>query len=138
MRKGAILQAVSQENVAVVLRCIQAFEHDEEAWLRTVDPAVEWYPIEERHSLSLGHEAACRVRRSWLENWEGYQADVEEVKDSADSVVTCVHLAGQGKVSGAEVDLRIYMHYKLRDGKIVYIYEYAERGEALEAAGLLE
>ena len=30
---------------------------------------------------------------------------------------------------------RLYMHSKLRDGKIVYLYEYADRGEALEAPG---
>ncbi len=129
---------MSQENVAVVLRSIQAFEHDEEAWLSTGDPGIEWYPIEEGHSLSRGHEAAIRVRRSWLENWEGHQMDVEEMKDGADSVVACLHLTGRGKMSGVEVALRVYMPYKPRDGKIVYVYEYEDRGEALEAAGLRE
>ncbi len=136
--RSEILRAMSQENVAVVLRNIETFEHDEEAWLSTADPALEWYPIEEGHSLSRGHEAAIRVRRSWLENWEGHQVDVEEMKDRADSVVACLHLTGRGKMSGVEVDLRVYMHFKLRDGKIVYVYEYADRGEALEAAGLPE
>jgi len=133
-----ILRAMSHENVAVVLRNFETFEHDEEAWLSTADPALEWYPIEEGHSLSRGHEAAVRVRRSWLENWEGHQLDVEEIKDSGDSVVACLHLTGRGKMSGVEVDLRVYMHFKLRDGKIVYVYEYEDRGEALEAAGLSE
>jgi len=41
-------------------------------------------------------------------------------------------------MSGVEVDLRVYQHFKLRDGKIVYCYEYADRSEALEAAGLSE
>jgi ketosteroid isomerase-like protein len=129
---------MSQENLTVVLRAIQAFEDDEEAWLSTADPGIEWYPIEEGNSPSRGHEAAIRVRRSWLENWEGHQIDVEEVKDRADSVVVCLHLSGRGVRSGAEVDLRVYMHFKLRDGKIVYIYEYGDREEALEAAGLSE
>jgi hypothetical protein len=30
------------------------------------------------------------------------------------------------------------VHFKLRDGKVVYVYEYANRAEALEAAGLSE
>jgi ketosteroid isomerase-like protein len=64
------------------------------------------------------------------------QIDVEEMKDGADSVVACVHLTGRGVRSGLEVDLRIYMHFKLRDGKIVYIYEYATEAQALKAAGL--
>jgi hypothetical protein len=58
------------------------------------------------------------------------------MNDGADSVVVCLHLTGRGKLSGVEVDFRLFQHFKLRDGKIVYVYEYAERGEALEAAGL--
>jgi hypothetical protein len=33
---------------------------------------------------------------------------------------------------------RVYVHWKLRNGRIVYVYEYADRAEALEAAGLSE
>jgi len=129
---------MSRENVAVTLRSIEAYEDDEEAFLSTLDPGVEWYPIGEGHIPSRGHEAALRVRKSWLENWDGHQIDLEEMKDGADSVVACGHLTGQGKRSGVEADLRVYMHYKLRDGKIVHLYEYADRAEALEAAGLSE
>ena len=49
-----------------------------------------------------------------------------------DSVVACLHLRGTGKGSGLEVDRRFYMHWKLREGKMVYLYEYADRNEALE------
>ena len=49
----------------------------------------------------------------------------------------CTPPAG-ARCSGVEVDLHLYMHFKLRGGKIVYLYEYADRGEALEAAGLSE
>ena len=127
---------MSQENITVVLRALEAFDNDEEAWLGASDPGLEWYPIEEGHTLARGREAAIRVRRSWLENWDGHETEVEEVKDGADSVVACFHLSGRGKISGVEVDLRIYLHFRLRDGKIVYLYEYTDRGEALEAAGL--
>lgn len=49
-----------------------------------------------------------------------------------------MHLTGAGRGSGVEVDLRFYMHWKLRDGKMVYLFEYADRDEALMAAGLSE
>ena len=129
---------MSQENVEIVRRSTEAFEDDEEAWLSAIDPAVEWYPIEDGHIPSRGLEAAAGVRRRWLESWEGHRIDLEEMRDGGDSVVACLHLTGQGKRSGVEVDLRVYVHYKLRDGKVIYVYEHAERGEALEAAGLKE
>ena len=129
---------MSQENVAVVLRSIEAYVDDEEAFLSTLDPGVEWYPIGEGHIPSRGHEAALRVRRSWLENWEGHQIDVEEMKDGADGIVACVHLTGRGVRSGVEVDLRVYQHFKVRDGKVVYVFEHEDKAAALEAAGLSE
>ena len=129
---------MSKESVEVVVRSIQAFERDEEAWLETMDPAAEWYPIEDGHTPRIGHEAAVGVRRRWLENWDGHQTELEEVKDGGGSVVVTVHLSGTGKGSGVETDLRIYMHFKVRGGRIVYVYEHADRSEALEAAGLSE
>jgi ketosteroid isomerase-like protein len=129
---------LSEENVEIVRRGTEAFEDDEEAWLQTLDPDLVWYPIEDGHIPSRGIAGARGVRQRWVDTWEGHQIDLEEMKDGGDSVVACLHLTGQGKRSGVEVDLRVYVHYKLRDGKVVYVYEHAERGEALEAAGLRE
>ena len=129
---------MSEENVEIVRRCLETFETDEDAWLQTLDPELEWYPIEDGHIRRVGHEAAVGVRRRWLESWDDHQVDVEEVKDGGESVVVGQHLSGTGKGSGIEVDLRIYLHFKLRDGKVAYVYEYTGRDEALEAAGLSE
>ena len=63
---------------------------------------------------------------------------MDEVAAEGDSVVLAVHIAGRGKTSGAEVDVRFYPHFKLRDDKVVYIYDYADRAEALAAGGLKE
>jgi ketosteroid isomerase-like protein len=129
---------MSQENVEVVRRSIAAFPDDEEAWLAGIDPAHVWYPLEEGNIPSHGIDAARGVRQRWLESWGSHRIDVEEMLDNGDSVVACMHLTGTGAGSGVEVDLRIYMHWKLRDGKMVYLYEYANRDDALKAAGLSE
>jgi ketosteroid isomerase-like protein len=129
---------MSQENVEIIQRSIAAFEDDEETWLAAIDPSHVWYPLEEGNVPSHGPEAARGIRKRWLETWQGHRIAVEEILDRGDSVVACLHLTGTGKESGVEVDLRLYMHWKLRDGKIVYLYEYADRDEALEAAGLPE
>jgi ketosteroid isomerase-like protein len=129
---------MSQENVEVIRRSIAAYEHDEETWLAAIDPSHVWYPLGEGNIPSHGRDAARGIRKRWLESWANHRIDVEEILDGGDSVVACLHLTGRGKASGVEVDLRIYLHLKLRDGKMIYLYEYADREEALKAAGLSE
>jgi hypothetical protein len=47
---------MSQENVEIVRAAIDAFQHDEEAWLRTLDPDLVWYVIEDGHIPRPGIE----------------------------------------------------------------------------------
>jgi ketosteroid isomerase-like protein len=63
---------------------------------------------------------------------------VEEVIEDGDSVVALIHIQARGKGSGVQVDVRFYAQIKVRDGKIVYIYDHEDREAALEAAGLSE
>jgi SnoaL-like domain len=129
-----------QENVEIVRRHLESFVDDVETWLDTFDPAVKVYPLEERHALVLGREAALRARERWLETWdrEAYDWEIEELKGRGGDVVSGVHITSRGRSSGAEVDARAWTHWKLRNGKIVYCYEHATRDDALEAAGLRE
>jgi ketosteroid isomerase-like protein len=127
---------VAEENPDVVRRCLEAFAVDEHAWLATLDAEMEWHPLEEGHVPSVGHAPAREVRRRWLEDWTDYRQEIEEVVAEGDDVVTTLHAIGRGRESGIEVEIRIYMHWKLRDGLITYMYEYGDRAEALRAAGL--
>ena len=131
-------RAMSQESVEIVRRCLETYESDEDAWLETLDPEIEWYPAGDGHLLRAGYEAAIGVRRRWLESWDDHRVDVEEMKQGGESVVVGLHVSGRGKGSGLEVDLRVYLHFKLRNGVVAYVYEYDDRREALEAAGLSE
>ena len=124
----------------VVRRAIASFLTDVEAWLDTMDPAIKWYPLEEGHSLVLGREAALRSRERWKETFarESHHAELTELRGEGENVVAAVYERGQGRGSGVEIGDVAYMHYKVRNGKIVYCYEYTSREEALEAAGLRE
>ena len=78
-----------------------------------------------------------RIRNGWLDAWDEHSIDIEETLDGeGDDVVATVHLIGRGRGSGVEVDVRLYGHLKVRDGKVVYLYEHEERADALEAVGL--
>jgi ketosteroid isomerase-like protein len=128
---------VAQENVELVQRWIASFDSDADAFRNTLHPEIEWFPFEENHTPSYGVGGAMRIRNQWLDTWDEMQADLEQVVEESDSVVASIHVTGRGKSSGVEVDVRLHLHFKVRDDKIVYLYEHTDRAEALEAAGLL-
>jgi ketosteroid isomerase-like protein len=133
---------MSRENVevknAVVRRWIFSFENHTDAFRDTLHPEIEWCPFEEDNTPLYGIEAAMRSRNRWLDTWGEHRFDLEEVIEAGDSVVVLAHVMARGKGSGVEVDVRLYMQFKVRDDKVVYIFEHRDRAAALEAAGLRE
>ena len=129
---------MSQENVKVVRRLLWAFNNDADAWEGMLSPELVWFPFETNHTPSHGVGAAIRTRAQWLDAWDDARSDPEDIVGESENVVATVHLTGRGKTSGVNVDVRIHFHFKVRDGKVVYVFEYADKAAALEAAGLSE
>ncbi|MCU1449932.1 MAG: hypothetical protein JWP02_2102 [Acidimicrobiales bacterium] len=129
---------MSQENVEIVRRWLRAFADDEAVFRELTHPEIEWAPFEDNHTISYGLAGAERIRNAWLDAWSEHRLEIEEMHDAGDDVVAMVHLIGRGKGSGAEVDVRLYGHVKLRDGRIVYVFEHEDHADALKAAGLQE
>ena len=133
---------MSEENVNVrneaVGRFIAAFEAEDDAFRAALHPEIEWYPIEENRTPTRGIDAALWNRNQWLDTWEEHQLEAEEVIEDGDDVVIGVHIKARGQGSGVETDIRFFAQFKVRDGKVVYIYDHEDRKEALEAAGLSE
>ena len=130
---------MSQENVEVVRRAV-AFEFsgrgdrtDAEA---IFDPNFVMNPIEEGPSHGL--DAIRDNIEHWKDAWEELEVTAEEFIDAGDRVLVTLHHLGRGRGSGIEVDARFYELYAVSDGKVVRVDEYADRAEALEAAGLSE
>jgi len=127
---------MSEENVEVVRRWIGAFPNDPEAFRETLHPETVWFPFEENHTPSHGLDGAMRIRSQWLSSFDEMQAELEEVIEGEEDVVASVHVTAKGKTSGAEVDVRLHLHFKVREGMVIYLFEYVDRTEALEAVGL--
>jgi ketosteroid isomerase-like protein len=119
-----------------VRRFLAAFEAADDAFRQTLDPEIEWCPIDENRVALHGIEAALRNRNAWLDTWDEHRLDVHEIVEQGDDVVAVVHIAGRGKLSGATTEVRFYAQLKTRDGKVAYIYDHEDRAAALEAAGL--
>jgi ketosteroid isomerase-like protein len=124
---------MSEENVEIVRRFLSG---DVDEALPYADPAIVWNPIEELPTQ--GHDAVRASLVRWKAEWDDYEVLPEEYVDMGDRVVVTVRLRGRGRGSGVEIDARFYDVYTLRDGKIIRMDQFTERGQALEAAGLAE
>ena len=55
--------------------------------------------------------------------------------EQGNSVVASIHITARGKASGVETDVRFYAQFKVRDHRIVYVFDHRDRASAFEAAG---
>jgi ketosteroid isomerase-like protein len=131
---------MSQEDVRienlVVERWFWAFENDVAAFRDLLHPHFEWFQIEEHHSPIYGIDAAVEARNQWLDTWDEHRFHLKQVFEADDSVIVSVHITARGRASEVPVEIRFYAHYKLLDGKVVYIYDHGDMASALEAVGL--
>ena len=63
---------------------------------------------------------------------------MEELIGVGDRVFVTARFRGRGRASGVEVEGRHFEVYMLRNRKVLRVDEYADRADALEAAGLRE
>jgi ketosteroid isomerase-like protein len=132
--------AVSEENVDVVRSSLLAFASEgldamSEFWAQDISwRAIEGAPDDAGEMT--GRDAARRYCQDWMDTFDGIQAVPEELQDlGGDGVLAVFHLAGRARLSGVETELRYAVVYRLRDGKIARVREYAERGQAAFARG---
>jgi len=134
---------VSQENVEIVRRAVEAFnKRTLGTWLAFFDPEINHRAVEgavddvgEIH----GTEALRRYVQDWLDTFEDFTVVAEELLDVGENQVVAVLLnSGRAKLSGIETTLRYAVLYTLREEKIVRGREYEDRQQALEAVGLEE
>ena len=136
-------RAMSQENVEVVRRMLQAFaDGGLDAMAEFWDPDIDWRAAEGAIDDVGEMHAPVAVRRyiqDWIDTFDDFSVVVEELRDVGDDrVLSIQRLKGQAKLSGAETDLRYALVSTVRDGKVVRAREYLNAEDALEAVGLRE
>jgi ketosteroid isomerase-like protein len=137
---------MAQENVETVQKVFEAVaRRDTATVLSLYDPNVEWDhthgPIRELMggpTIYHGHDGIRRWSREWYDAWEQVEADVVELIDAGESVISVVDYRGIGRGSGIKVELHLAGVWTIRRGKVIRAAWFATRDEALEAAGLSE
>ena len=135
-----ILRVMSQDNVVRARQSLEAFDRrDRAAFLELRDPACEVIPDERwPESGVIKGEAAWDFYVSVAEALGMDSADAEIVDAGGDKVVGHRSAEARGQASGASVVFGYSVVTTFRDGKIVREEWFADRAEALKAAGLAE
>lgn len=130
---------MSQQNVEIVRRIYEAFEHRDLArGFDLVDPDFEWVPPERSFEGAVrGRDSVQRFVQDQIESLDLHVVP-EELFDKEDLVVAFVRVRARGQASGAGVEVLAANVWTFRDGRPVRGEVYAERDQALEVAGLKE
>ncbi len=132
---------MSQENVEIVRRSLEAFARRDVEALRSLnEPGMEldwseskaWYA-----DIYRGFDEALRFYEGYYEAFEATVIEPERFIETGESVVV-PNVAHQRGRDGIEVSARGTFVFTLRDHKIIRIRLYQETDHALKAAGLEE
>ena len=133
---------MSEENVERVRQATDALNRgDKAAWLTLNDPDAVMIPARQwpENAPIRGAAAIWDFYVEVGRTWEAGAFELAEIIDSgADTVVSNVRRQTRGKASGVDVDFSYWVVMTERKGKAVRIEWFADRADALEAAGLSE
>src|ERR1700722_11120472 len=133
---------MSQENVEIVRRAVEAFDSGElprilalthADFVAEVPPDVSAEPDTYR-----GHDGIRRYISSFQEAMNEIHFEGERFWDAGDNVVVALRLTARGRQTAIPVEQRTTGVWTVRAGRLLRIRAYASREEALAAVGLAE
>jgi ketosteroid isomerase-like protein len=133
---------MSQENVEVVRRAMEAFGRgDRAAFLDEVSSEVvvqQTAPIPDARTYH-GHEGLVQVISDWAQVFDDLVMTAEELTGGGNNqVLARIHQKARGAGSGVPVEFDTWFVYSVAAGKISRLQMFNDRDKALEAAGLRE
>ncbi len=87
--------------------------------------------------LAEGDLGSTEGFTTFLGTWDDYHYEVHKLIDCGDEVLVEGSQRARGRGSGVEVSEPIYTVWTVREGRVIRQRMFRDRGQALEAAGLL-
>ena len=133
---------MSQENVESLHRGNDAFNRgDRTAWFSTIDPEAEMVPARDwpEKAPVRGREAIWNYYVEVTQAWEVGAFELgEAIEAGTDKLVVNAYRHARGRASGADLVFSYWLVSTFLDGKAIHLEWFADRAEALKAAGLQE
>ena len=85
-----------------------------------------------------GREGVMRSTRTWLEPFERFTIELEQIVGSGDRLVSIHRFRFKARYTGIEDEMRYAYLWTFRDGKVIHFRTFREPKEALDAVGLRE
>jgi ketosteroid isomerase-like protein len=131
---------MSQENVEIARRASRFWiERDTSRLYEVLDPGIviDLSRNVFNPDVYRGYDGVKRYIEAVDEIWDRFEAEIEEIIDVGDSVVTSTRISGVGRGSGIPVDMHLFQVVTVRNGRVLQLTGgFRDRAEALEAAGL--
>jgi ketosteroid isomerase-like protein len=134
---------MSRENIETISELLKAYERGgTEAALKLVAPDFELtmpsiYPGPNR--VLHGAEAARQALEEWIDSFEDFRVETEELLDAGDKVIAVVRESGRMRGSTTRIDAPFTAVFAFDEqGRVARLDWFTNRAEALEAVGLRE
>jgi ketosteroid isomerase-like protein len=101
---------------------------DADAALAVLHPDAEWHESAELPDTGVyrGRESIRAFLAEYLESWERFHQEVEEVVDAGSRIGLILRLRARGRRSGVDVDARYAHVWTMEDGRGVKVEGYAD------------
>jgi ketosteroid isomerase-like protein len=131
---------VWQQNVEVVRQALSALDRrDVEAYPKLASPAYELInPASSIEGPAIGHEGIRRFFRELTAYSKESEFRLEDIRAIGERVLASFVITAVGRNSEVKTSVKFAGVYDLEHGKIRRAEIFADRAEALEAAGLSE
>jgi ketosteroid isomerase-like protein len=130
---------MSRDNVEVVREGLEVFSATGELRPERFHPEFVWdmstfrgWPEQQTYD---GIEGARKFLADWLEVWDDWEVEAEQVLDAGnDRVVSILRQQGRSKATGVTSEMHFAQVWTFKDGLQIRMEMYASGAEALEAA----
>jgi len=128
---------VAEANVEALRRGYEALNRgDLSVVLELLDPEIEWHEPEPSPDAGThtGRDSFERFFSSWIDSFDGFRVEPEQVVERGDTLIAVMHQSGRGRTSGVQVDARLAHLWTIKGGRAIRWEAVANVDDALRDA----